>query len=114
MPSAMRQVTSGPNSPMICVPTIEQATPDKKARKHDLAGVTRAVDAVHHVGHEKRQRIGEGTPGQPWPNRNCTRIFEATTMAAMATMPGSIRVIRFFRFDKVAETWPRDMRDAAI
>jgi hypothetical protein len=32
-------------------------------------------------------------------------MFEATTTAAMARMPGRRRVISEFRFDKVAETW---------
>lgn len=40
-------------------------------------------------------------------------MFEATTMAAMAMMPGiCARCIDMFRFDKGAATWPALMTDA--
>jgi hypothetical protein len=37
----------------------------EKAREHHAARGGRAVDAVHDVGDEEGQRIGEGPPGQP-------------------------------------------------
>jgi hypothetical protein len=63
-PTAMRKVTKGPNSPMICVPTSEQKIPTMNP-ENDVPRRASPVDAVHDVRDQKGDRVGECPPGQP-------------------------------------------------
>ena len=64
-PAAIRHVTSGPNSPAICVPTMEQITPTTKPATTTFLAMAAPVELVHHVCHQECQRIGERAPCQP-------------------------------------------------